>query len=48
MQIDAVATDGVIEAMHHIDKNIKAMMWHPERSNRDQQISKQIIKEVFS
>lgn len=40
--------DGLVEYCKHKKMPITAMMWHPERDNKDQEISLKIIKETFS
>ncbi len=44
----AVSDDGIVEAIKHDSKNIKGIMWHPEReeviANRDIKILKELIE----
>lgn len=41
------AKDGVIEYIKHNSLPINGIMWHPERSNQNQDIGLSIIKELF-
>lgn len=46
--VDFVSADGVIEAFHHKDKNISAIMWHPEREKTFKNEDIELFKKIFS
>lgn len=44
---DFVASDGVIEAFHHKDKDIYAIMWHPEREKSFKSEDIALFQKIF-
>ncbi len=46
-QVLGFAEDGVVEYAQHKNLLISAIMWHPERHNKDAEIGHSIIKDLF-
>lgn len=46
-EVDFLANDGIIEAIHHKNKEIYAIMWHPEREKTFKNEDIELFQKVF-